>query len=373
MTLPILLLLTLIALDFGRVYLGYINLQNMARIAANFAANNPDAWTVSGNPNVRAAYQSQIANDAKATNCSLPLVGGTPTAPIPTFSDTGGNGSASDVGDSAQVGLTCRFQVITPFISSILGGTISVSATSVFPIKTGMTGTQGGATSPPNPAFDATPTSGPDTLTVQFRDQSGGGPLSWLWDFGDGSTSTLQDPLHTYSGIGLYSVTLTVGNSGGTRSLLKPNYISVASPSVVDFAGTPTSGSAPLTVAFTDESSGSPTAWSWAFGDGATSTQQNPTHQYASAETYTVSLTVTNGGGTSSLTKANYISVTVGLCHVPDFTGTSTSNAQSLWNSRGFTTTVTYKQGNLPWTIKSQTITGNSDVPCSSTIQVSKN
>ena len=44
MALPVLLFLTLIALDFGRVYLGYINLQNMARIAANYAANNPDAW-----------------------------------------------------------------------------------------------------------------------------------------------------------------------------------------------------------------------------------------------------------------------------------------------------------------------------------------
>jgi len=155
---------------------------------------------------------------------------------------------------------------------------------------------------------------------------------------------------------------------------LKPNYIAVASPSVVDFAGTPTSGSAPLTVAFTDQSNGNPTAWSWTFGDGATSTQQNPTHQYATDGTYTVSLTVTKGGGTSSLTKANYISVTVGVCHVPDFTtGTSTSVAQSLWDAAQFTTIVTFKQGNLPWTIKSQTITGNSDVPCSSTIQVSKN
>ncbi len=72
--LPILLLLTLIALDFGRVYLGWINLQSMSRIAANLAANNPTAWQGGGDANVQAKYQNQIRNDAAATNCKLPLV-----------------------------------------------------------------------------------------------------------------------------------------------------------------------------------------------------------------------------------------------------------------------------------------------------------
>src|SRR6478752_572513 len=70
MVLPILLFLTLIALDFGRVYLGYINLQNMARIAANYAANNPDAWGSPADASVQTRYENQILQDASASNCN---------------------------------------------------------------------------------------------------------------------------------------------------------------------------------------------------------------------------------------------------------------------------------------------------------------
>src|SRR2546427_3478815 len=77
LVLPIIMLLTLAALDFGRVYLGYINLQNMSRIAANFAANNPTAWIVSADPIIQAKhdeaklqYQNEILGDAAASNCN---------------------------------------------------------------------------------------------------------------------------------------------------------------------------------------------------------------------------------------------------------------------------------------------------------------
>jgi PKD repeat protein len=80
-------------------------------------------------------------------------------------------------------------------------------------------------------------------------------------------------------------------------------------PPVANFSGTPTSGSAPLAVNFTDLSTNSPTAWSWTFGDGGTSTVQNPSHTYA-AGTYTVSLTATNSAGSDGETKSNYITVT---------------------------------------------------------------
>jgi PKD repeat protein len=82
-------------------------------------------------------------------------------------------------------------------------------------------------------------------------------------------------------------------------------------PPIANFIGNPTSGTAPLTVAFTDTSSGSPTSWSWTFGDSGASTAQNPSHSYA-AGTYTVSLTATNQYGSDSETKSNYITVTSG-------------------------------------------------------------
>jgi PKD repeat protein len=79
---------------------------------------------------------------------------------------------------------------------------------------------------------------------------------------------------------------------------------------VAAFAGNPTSGTAPLTVNFADQSSGTPTSWSWAFGDGGTSTAQNPAHTYTAAGNYTVTLTATNAVGSDNETKTNYITVT---------------------------------------------------------------
>src|SRR2546423_398176 len=106
--LPVLLLLTLIAVDFGRVYLGYINLQNMARIAANYAANNPNAWLLNDTPTIT-KYRNQVLSDAAATNCTL-----SPSTPAsPTFTDADGNGDAHGIGDRASVAFTCTFHVIT--------------------------------------------------------------------------------------------------------------------------------------------------------------------------------------------------------------------------------------------------------------------
>ena len=79
---------------------------------------------------------------------------------------------------------------------------------------------------------------------------------------------------------------------------------------VANFVGTPTSGSYPLDVVFTDQSTGTPTSWSWDFGDAGTSTVQNPTHTYQTAGVYTVSLTVSNDIGSDATTKADYITVT---------------------------------------------------------------
>jgi len=81
-------------------------------------------------------------------------------------------------------------------------------------------------------------------------------------------------------------------------------------PPVANFTGNPTSGPAPLNVAFTDTSIGSPTSWSWTFGDGGNSAAQNPSHTYNTANQYTVSLTATNAQGSDTETKTNYITAT---------------------------------------------------------------
>jgi len=162
--------------------------------------------------------------------------------------------------------------------------------------------------------FAATPTSGTTPLQVQFTDQSTGSPTSWSWAFGDGTTSTLQSPSHTYTTAGTYTVSLTIRNAAGaTNTKTQTNLISVTSPIplTANFGTSPTSGTTPLQVQFTDQSTGSPTSWSWTFGDGTTSTLQSPSHTYTTAGTYTVSLTVRNAAGaTNTKTRTNLISVT---------------------------------------------------------------
>lgn len=239
--LPILLLLALIAVDFGRVYLGYVNLQNMARIASNFAANNPNAWLKNQTAKIT-MYQNQVLADAAATNCAL-----NPGVPAsPTFSDADGDGVATGFGDRATVSFTCGFSVITPIISSILGGTVNVTATAVFPVKSALSSTSsgGGGCLPPSPAINATPTSGALPLTVQFLDSSGGGAgTGWLWDFGDGTTSTARDPgNHVYNAAQTYIVTLTVMSLCGNFTTTPGTSITVspATPAlcvVPDFNG----------------------------------------------------------------------------------------------------------------------------------------
>jgi PKD repeat protein len=165
---------------------------------------------------------------------------------------------------------------------------------------------------PPVAAFTGTPTSGQYPLVVDFTDLSTETPTSWSWTFGDGGTSTAQNPSHTYTAAGNYTVTLTATNAFGSDGETKTGYITVTAPAAptADFAGTPTSGTYPLDVAFNDLSTGNPTGWSWTFGDGGTSTAQNPSHTYAAVGTYTVSLTASSPYGSDSTTKTGYITVT---------------------------------------------------------------
>ena len=84
----------------------------------------------------------------------------------------------------------------------------------------------------------------------------------------------------------------------------------VSAAPVVNFTANTTTGTAPLSVQFTDTSTGSPTAWAWDFGDNSTSTSRNPVHTYANAGTYTVSLTASNSAGSNTMTRTSYITVT---------------------------------------------------------------
>jgi PKD repeat protein len=160
--------------------------------------------------------------------------------------------------------------------------------------------------------FKSNVTSGNSPLSVKFTDLSINA-TGWKWDFGDGASSTEQNPVHTYSATGSYTVTLTVSNEAGTDTETKTGYISVnpvSSKLAANFSASPTSGNAPLKVQFTDKSTGSPTSGTWSFGDGTYSTARNPVHTYSRAGKYTVRLTVRDSRGNSNTKTMNgYITV----------------------------------------------------------------
>lgn len=144
-----------------------------------------------------------------------------------------------------------------------------------------------------------------DGLRALFTDMSTGKPTSWRWDFGDGATSTVQNPSHTYAKAGTYNVSLTASNAAGSSNKTKFVTVSLGDPPTANF-DFQVNG---LNAVFVDSSTGKPTNWSWDFGDGTGSNAQNPSHTYAQAGTYTVVLTASNAGGSSTKTKLVTVSL----------------------------------------------------------------
>jgi gliding motility-associated-like protein len=145
----------------------------------------------------------------------------------------------------------------------------------------------------PTANFGAIPTDVCAMNPVAFFDSTTNGIIhSWLWSFGDGGSSILQNPSHNYQSIGLFNVTLVVSNFGCFDTLVKPQYIHVKPPiAVYTYAN---SCIDKRKIVFTDQSIGAVTYY-WTFGDGTSDTIANPVHQYATAGTYHVVLTVSNG------------------------------------------------------------------------------
>lgn len=159
--------------------------------------------------------------------------------------------------------------------------------------------------------FSTNVTEGFAPLSVQFTNSSEY-TTGLNWDFtNDGSIDSIEEnPVYVYINPGTYTVNLTAINTNGTDS--KTATITVIEqpvPPIADFSASPTIGTAPLTVTFVDKSTGSPTSWSWNFGDKSTSIYQKSKHTYSKAGKYTVSLTVKNELGSNTRKITNYIIV----------------------------------------------------------------
>jgi PKD repeat protein len=394
LVLPVLMLIFLFALDFGRVFLGWVELNNAARIGANFAANHPDAWGTPGNATDVATYRTLMANDAAAINCVLPN-----PVPDPTFPD------GSVVGGRSQLSLTCQFSVLTPFIGNITGNPITVGASAVFPIQHGDVAgiTISAGTPPPLPNVPGAPlnvaaVAGNAQATVSWDPPtSDGGSVitGYRVSSSPGGLSCTTTGTQSCTVIGLtngtaYTFTVTATNAAGTGPASTAS--SPVTPTgggtlpVAAFYGTPTgagssgggSGGTPIVglpgvvVAFTNQSTGTGALTSaWTFGDGGTSANTNPSHTYNTLGTFDVKLTVTDSNGSTALTRTSYVLVG---CQVPNFAGVKKNNASGLWTAAGFTGAITFLAGNGNYTIGTQSLGGGIVNPppsgCADTITV---
>ncbi len=124
------MLIVLLGLDLGRAYFSWVTLTNASRVAANYAALNPDATFGAGS-----TYDTLIRGDA--TNSACVIATGAP--PQPTFADSAldANATTKDLGDNVTVTISCPFSVITPIVRSITGNPLTISASSTFTIRTG--------------------------------------------------------------------------------------------------------------------------------------------------------------------------------------------------------------------------------------------
>ncbi len=174
--------------------------------------------------------------------------------------------------------------------------------------------------------FTASPSNGTAPLTVNFIGLAEGtGHLTYLWDFGDNSTSISgRNPVHVYSSPGSYNVSLEVSDGSKTGSVIKNNSVFVYEPAPLSamFTATPRNGTAPLQVSFIDQSySETPLTYNWSFGDGSLiNHDKNPVHIYAEEGVYSVMLQVKGGNTSNVINQSNFITVEKPALQKADFT-----------------------------------------------------
>ncbi|HTN45157.1 MAG TPA: PKD domain-containing protein [Flavipsychrobacter sp.] len=192
--------------------------------------------------------------------------------------------------------------------------------------------------------FNVNDSVGCSPMIVQFINTSTGGASSYSWNFGDNTNSSLTSPSHVYTSPGTYTITLTASN--GTTTHSKSRKVVVLSSPIVDFTASAFAGCPPLTVTFTDNSNPvvpGPATYSWAFGDGNTSTLQSPTHTFTQPGTYHITEAVKNSGGcVTSKVKSAYIKV-----HTPPVADFNFNRVCKAPGIATFTTSVT---GTPPYT-----------------------
>jgi PKD repeat protein len=257
------------------------------------AQSNTVTFTVGGSITAAFAVNATSGVAGQTTFSFTDQSSGTITSRLWQFGDSFTSAVANPTHVYASAGTyTVSLMVSDGSSSSTTSRTIFVSAASV----------------PVAASFGFTPSNPTTAQDVAFTDQSTGGATSWQWSFGDGTGSSAQNPTKRFTVAGAYTVNLQVSNgstqSSASRTVIVSNATPATPPVVASFGWTPSNPSTGQTVSFNDASTGSPASWLWSFGDGTSSSAQNPTHVYNVAGAYTVSLTAssaTSSGSTSHM------------------------------------------------------------------------
>ena len=243
----------------------------------------------------------------------------------------GGLGMDYFMSDKVSLGLGARFRYLTHLFTSFTDDKDIVGSDpgqldlprGIAEGLIGLTFHFGESCPPVSATSSANPASGSVPMDVAFTGSVTGGcaPYTYAWDFGDGQTSTEASPHHTYAKEGTYTTALTVTDSKKHPATANAVTITASCPPLEVNAGadTPT-GDTPLTVHFTATSTGGcePVTYAWDFGDGATSTDQNPSHTYANAGSVAPSLTVTDAKGVAVKKAAPAVTATSPFIPTPE-------------------------------------------------------
>src|SRR5882724_5436863 len=270
--------------------------------------NSPRSWLATVlelRPVASSANQPPVAafsSSCSALTCSFTSTSSDPDGSIASYSWTFGDGGTSTVQNPSHTYAAGGTNTVTLQVTDNQGAQSTTASQSV---------TVTPANQPPVGNF----TFSCSGLTCSFTSTSSdpdGTITAYSWTFGDGATSTAQNPSHTYAAGGTYTVTLTVTDNQTATSAPASRTVGVTPPNQAPTASFTSSCSA-LTCSFTSTSSdpdGSIASYSWTFGDGATSTAQNPSHTYAAGGTYTVTLTVTDNQTATSAPASRTVGVT---------------------------------------------------------------
>ena len=351
LVLPILLFVLVFAIDFGRVFFGWVGLHNVARIGANYAgmyAEEAD-WTNPADRH-RQAYLAQMAADAAAINCTL-----APEADrLPTFPN------GTEVGDEAVVALTCDFRMITPLLAPLFGGMdVPLGAEATFPIRSGVFAGPGGA---PAPSGGPTCRVVPDMVDMLVADAR----EAWTNALFDGAfypAGTSQDAEavtaqylspHALPGACVDATTSVTVDSDP----LPPPPCPAGEARVPQMVGL-TVGTARTTWFAAGFKSGTFTPSSGSNGQMVQAQSVSPSTSAGSCAVVTATVVVTIG------------TPPVADCIVPNFIGSHSGGAQSTWESANFTATVGFRTpGQLPYIVNEQSLVSDSTVPCNSNIEL---